>query len=77
MVAAHRGARPAVAVVAVAGGVRVIFVGVLVLLALYLVVRNRARRHRRDDSTDVLSQLLDLHAPYRGRKWKVGDRWWL
>jgi hypothetical protein len=53
----------------------VIAAGVLVVLVLLLVLRRSRRKGRRNDSADVLSEVLFDNPRYRGQKWKVGDPW--
>lgn len=47
----------------------------VVVLVLLLVLRRGRRRRRRDDSSTVLADLLDVCKPYKGPRWRVGDRW--
>ena len=47
---------------------------VAVRLLLWLVARVRGRRRRAFSST-VLADVLGWRAPYRGPRWRVGDKW--
>lgn len=44
-------------------------------LVLWMVGRVLQRRSRRHLGADVVSDALGTVRPYRGKKWKVGNRW--
>jgi hypothetical protein len=51
---------------------------VLVVVGISLVLgRVRRRRSERSMSADVLTEVIGTTGLYRGKRWEVGERWWL
>jgi hypothetical protein len=55
----------------------VIVFAVVVLVLGVVLVRRRRRKMQRALSSDVMTDVLGTTGLYRGRRWEVGDRWWL